>query len=61
MQDRELKEFLTSLNDRDTTIGKGFKLYVNHFETHRFHPPLTYGRRGGLEEGYDDAEGIFLA
>ncbi len=61
LKDGELKEFLTSFDDRDTTIGKGFMFCGNHFDAHRFHPPLTYGRRGGLEEGYDDAEGIFLA
>ena len=51
LQDGELKEFLTALDDRDTTIGKGFKLCGNHFDAHRFHPPLTYGRRGGPEGG----------
>ena len=61
LQDGELKEFLTALDDRDTTIGKGFKLCGNHFDAHRFHPPLTYGRRGGPEGGPDEAEGICLA
>ena len=32
-----------------------------HFDAHRFHPPLTYGRRGGPEGGPDDAEGICCA
>jgi len=27
-----------------------------HFDVHRFHPPLIYGRRGGP----DDGEGIAL-
>ena len=61
VEDGELKEFLTALDDRDTTIGKGFKLCGNHFDAHRFHPPLTYGRRGGPEGGPDEAEGISLA
>ena len=61
VQDGELKEFLTALDDRDTTIGKGFKLCGNHFDAHRFHPPLTYGRRGGPEGGPDEAEVICLA
>lgn len=28
----------------------------DHFDVHRFHPPLVYGRRGGPDEG----EGIAL-
>ena len=59
--DGELKEYLTCLDDRDTTIGKGFRFCGNHFDAHRFHPPLTYGRRGGPEGGPDEAEGICLA
>lgn len=46
------------MNDRDTTIGKGFKFLGNHFDVHRFHPPLVYGRRGGPEGGPDECEGI---
>ena len=61
VEDGELKEFLTALDDRDTTIGKGFKLCGNHFDAHRFHPPLTYGRRGGPEGGPEEAEGICCA
>ena len=61
VQDGELKEFLTALDDRDTTIGKGFKLCGNHFDAHRFHPPLTYGRRGGPEGGPEEAEGLCCA
>lgn len=49
------------MNDRDTTIGKGFYFCGNHFDVHRFHPPLVYGRRGGPEGGPEDAEGICLA
>lgn len=59
--DKELAEFLTAMRDRDTTIGKGFKFLGNHFDVHRFHPPLVYGRRGGPEGGPDEAEGICLA
>lgn len=49
------------MNDRDTTIGKGFIFCGYHFDVHRFHPPLVYGRRGGPEGGPEDAEGICLA
>ena len=59
LKDGELKEFLTSFDDRDTTIGKGFMFCGYHFDAHRFHPPLTYGRRGGPEGGPEDAEGIW--
>ena len=61
LQDGELKEYLTCLDDRDTTIGKGFKFCGYHFDAHRFHPPLTYGRRGGPEGGPEEAEGICAA
>ena len=36
---------------RDDTVGAGFVLGGEHFDVHRFHPPLVYGRRGGPEEG----------
>ena len=61
LEEGELKEFLTALNNRDTTIGKSFKFCGKNFDAHRFHPPLTYYRRGGTEGGKDDAEGICLA
>ena len=61
LKDGELKEFLTVFNDRDTTIGKGFMFCGYHFDAHRFHPPLTYGRRGGPEGGPEEAEGICCA
>ena len=61
LKDGELKEFLTVFDDRDTTIGKGFMFCGYHFDAHRFHPPLTYGRRGGPEGGPEDAEGICCA
>ncbi len=32
-----------------------------YFDAHRFHQPLTYGRRGGPEGGPEDAEGICCA
>ena len=60
-EEKELTEFLTAMRDRDTTIGKGFRFLGNHFDVHRFHPPLVYGRRGGPEGGPDEAEGICLA
>ena len=49
------------MNDRDTTIGKGFRFCGYHFDVHRFHVPLVYGRRGGPEGGPEEAEGICLA
>jgi len=35
---------------------KGFTLLGEHYDVHRFHPPLVYGRRGNAENG----EGISL-
>ena len=58
---KELKDFLTAMDDRDTTIGKGFVFNTKHFDVHRFHVPLVYGRRGGPEGGPEDCEGICLA
>jgi len=52
----ELNAYLTAYNSRDDTIGKGFTLMGDHYDVHRFHPPLLYGRRGGADEG----EGIAL-
>ena len=49
------------MNERDTTIGKGFRFLGNHFDVHRFHPPLVYGRRGGPEGGPEECEGICCA
>jgi hypothetical protein len=42
--------------DRDVTIGEGFFVNNEHYDVHRFHPPLIYGRRGTPDEG----EGIGL-
>lgn len=47
----EINSYLGTLESRDKTIGKGFTLAGNHFDVHRFHPPLVYGRRGGPDEG----------
>jgi len=49
------------MDDRDTTIGKGFVFNGYHFDVHRYHVPLVYGRRGGPEGGPEEAEGICLA
>ena len=46
-----MKFFSTSVENRDKTIGPGFLLNKVHFDVHRFHPPLVYGRRGGPEDG----------
>ena len=48
--------YVHALDDRDTTVGEGFFINNDHFDVHRFHPPLVYGRRGGP----DDGEGIAL-
>ena len=37
-------------------MGEGFFINGEHFDVHRVHPPLIYGRRGGPDEG----EGIAL-
>ena len=34
----------------DSSTGKGFKLWWNHFDVHRFYPPLTYGEEVVLKE-----------
>ena len=52
----EVKFYLQAFDDRDTTVGEGFFINNEHFDVHRFHPPLIYGRRGGPDEG----EGIAL-
>ena len=52
----EIKFYIHAYDDRDTTVGEGFFINNEHFDVHRFHPPLIYGRRGGPDEG----EGIGL-
>lgn len=49
-------EYLKAYNSRDDTIGAGFTLLKEHYDVHRFHPPLIYGRRGDADVG----EGISL-
>jgi hypothetical protein len=51
-----IRFYTMAYNDRDTTVGEGFFINNEHFDVHRFHPPLIYGRRGGP----DDGEGIAL-
>ena len=53
----EIEFYIKAYDDRDTTVGNGFFVNNEHFDVHRFHPPLIYGRRGGPEDG----EGIALA
>ena len=48
---------LKAYDDRDTTVGEGFFLNGVHYEVHRFHPPLVYGRIDNEEKN----EGISLA
>ena len=48
--------YIQAYDERDTTVGEGFFINNEHFDVHRFHPPLIYGRRGGP----DDGEGIAL-
>ena len=57
LQEDEIEFFINAYDDRDTTVGNGFFVNDVHFDVHRFHPPLIYGRRGGPEDG----EGIALA
>jgi hypothetical protein len=53
----ELAAYFKAYNSRDNTIGEGFTLLGEHYDVHRYHPPLIYGRRGDAETG----EGISLA
>ena len=53
----ELTAYFRAYDSRDNTIGEGFTLLGDHFDVHRYHPPLIYGRRGDSETG----EGISLA
>ena len=45
-----------AFEDREKIITAGFDFCETHFDVHRFHPPLIYGRRGDCENG----EGICL-
>ena len=56
LQRDELEFYVHAYVDRDTTVGEGFFINNVHFDVHRFHEPLIYGRRGGPDEG----EGIAL-
>ncbi len=49
------------MESRDVTVGKGFVFNGKHFDVHRYHVPLVYGRRGGPDGGPDESEGICLA
>ena len=53
----ELAAYFKAYDSRDNTIGEGFTLLGEHYDVHRYHPPLVYGRRGDAETG----EGISLA
>jgi hypothetical protein len=53
----ELKVYVSAYENRDNTIGAGFILLGEHYDVHRFHPPLIYGRKGDADVG----EGISLA
>ena len=48
---------MKAYDNRDNTIGAGFVLLNEHYDVHRFHPPLIYGRKGDADVG----EGISLA
>ena len=56
LQSDEIKFYVNAYEDRDTTVGEGFFINNVHFDVHRFHPPLIYGRRGGP----DDGEGVAI-
>ena len=49
------------MESRDLTIGKGFNFNGKHFDVHRYHVPLVYGRRGGPDGGPEESEGICCA
>lgn len=49
-------EMLPSAKVKIWFMFKGFTLLGEHYDVHRFHPPLVYGRRGNAENG----EGISL-
>lgn len=49
--------FIEAYNGRDETITKGITIDKVHFDVHRFHPPLIYGRISTEELN----EGIALA
>jgi hypothetical protein len=60
----ELTAYFKAYESRDETIGRGthrntlgFVLLGEHYDVHRYHPPLVYGRRGNAETG----EGISCA
>ena len=44
IKEDEIQILLKAYDDRDTTITKGFIIEGVHFEVHRFHPPLIFGR-----------------
>lgn len=56
LQPEEVEFYVNAYADRDTTVGEGFFINNVHFDVHRYHEPLIYGRRGGPDEG----EGIAL-
>jgi hypothetical protein len=43
--------YLSCFDNRDKTVGCGFWLLGKHYDVHRFHPPLVYGRKGDAEVG----------
>jgi len=45
----EIRTLLTAFDDRDTTVGRGVILCRTHYEVHRFHGDLIYGRRMGQQ------------
>lgn len=51
--------FIEAYNNRDETITKGLTIDKVHFDVHRFHPPLIYGRITSeeLNEGISLAKG----
>lgn len=53
------RKFIEAYNNRDETITKGLIIDKVHFDVHRFHPPLVYGRISNeeLDEGICLAKG----
>ncbi|KAJ4456515.1 hypothetical protein PAPYR_8254 [Paratrimastix pyriformis] len=52
----EVRDLIASYQDNDTTFARGLLIEGIHYDVHRFHGDLIYGRRGDANQG----EGICL-
>jgi hypothetical protein len=41
----QIKFYLQPYEDCETTVGEGFFINNEHFDVHRFYPPLIYRRK----------------